>query len=221
MSLSHSDESLSLILSHSFPLTLFSPHFTSCVSHHPEHHPDESQKVSHSCFPHLAPRPFWPLHLSHLPSFPLKKSSEVSSRTHSTHPPPDSRVLFDLAQLEMKLDMLDKQLKLRSVENERLVEKLHEMHISIPKPDLIRDALERDQAEEISLRREELRHLSEQASREKESSKQVERTSRANKSSKQVLHKSSTSRAHKSHTRPTHGPHTAHTRPTHLSLIHI
>ena len=167
MSLSHSDESLSLILSHSFPLTLFSPHFTSCVSHHPEHHPDESQKVSHSCFPHLAPRPFWPLHLSHLPSFPLKKSSEVSSRTHSTHPPPDSRVLFDLAQLEMKLDMLDKQLKLRSVENERLVGKLHEMHISIPKPDLIRDALERDQAEEISLRREELRHLSEQASREK------------------------------------------------------
>ena len=111
----------------------------------------------------------------------------------------------------MKLDMLDKQLKLRSVENERLVEKLHEMHISIPKPDLIRDALERDQAEEISLRREELRHLSEQASREKESSKQVERTSRANKSSKQVLHKSSTSRAHKSHTRPTHGPHKSHT----------
>ena len=65
----------------------------------------------------------------------------------------------------MKLDMLDKQLKLRNVENERLQEKLHEMHISMPKPDLIRDALERDQAEEITLRRSEVRHLSEQASR--------------------------------------------------------
>ena len=122
----------------------------------------------------------------------------------------------------MKLDMLDKQLKLRSVENERLVGKLHEMHISIPKPDLIRDALERDQAEEISLRREELRHLSEQASREKkkESSKQAEQSSRANKSytSTQVEHTSHTRPTdvpHMSHTRPTHGPHTAHTRPTH------
>ena len=63
--------------------------------------------------------------------------------------------------------MLDKQLQLRNVENERLQEKLHEMHVSMPKPDLIRDALERDQAEEITLRRSEVRHLSEQASQKK------------------------------------------------------
>ena len=118
----------------------------------------------------------------------------------------------------MKLDMLDKQLKLRSVENERLVGKLHEMHISIPKPDLIRDALERDQAEEISLRREELRHLSEQASREKKKSRANKPSNQAEQTSLTQVHKSSTRLTHvpqTSHTCPTHGPHTAHTRPTH------